>query len=651
LDLKFSIDEANVKKTLFVLLVILAGIPILVAAKDDKPRGTAKVTAATAVSNQGYSHKVGALWTRVTNYGFYGDLTYTEPNFEWPGGSGNIYGWSQSIWIGAEINGAGTVSAGDDNQFRPLDSLYVKKRAQGARSAEDTWTRYTDNNPPNPGVAHKNIGVEITQQTFAWDQSYNDDFIICDYWIKNVGDDANKDGIPEIKRTLNNVYVAFRMDADVSGFNGTSTDTKLWDQDDLTGYDADNNVCYLLDGDNPTVPGNDQGNPDPVTGILRSPGYIGIRLLYADSSHLGSSIKGKWTMFAPTARYNEPSVPSLEYAYIARNVFLQDTVIRDWRIVCAIGPYTIPSDDSIHIVMAWVIGNGRDGIIKNSQVAQNFFNGNYAKVPEAPDEPQYSLESGPVNGVNSIVLDWKNNSEASVDPLTEIQDFDGYGVYRSTRSDASGIPIWDTLAIYPKTLNPATDGQWIGRPYLRSWPPPKRYLNGDSVYYYVDANQANGLIYSYAVTAFDKGDTSLGISRLENAIGRGKTSTKVYMSNSPPTQDVGRVRVVPNPFIGSSRFNNPNPIETNPWVNRVRFINLPPDATISIFTLAGDLVKIIHSGNVVYVSRDVAITGNFTGIAEWDLTTKNNQEVVSGVYIYVVESNAGTTTGKFTIMR
>ncbi len=111
------------------------------------------------------------------------------------------------------------------------------------------------------------------------------------------------------------------------------------------------------------------------------------------------------------------------------------------------------------------------------------------------------------------------------------------------------------------------------------------------------------------------------------------------------------MRVVPNPFMGSSSLNNPNPIETNPWVNRVRFINLPPDAKISIFTLTGDLVRTIRTGDVVYVNRDVSVTGNFTGIAEWDLTTKNNQEAVSGVYIYVVESSVGTTTGKFVIMR
>jgi hypothetical protein len=325
--------------------------------------------------------------------------------------------------------------------------------------------------------------------------------------------------------------------------------------------------------------------------------------------------------------------------------------VRDYRIVSSIGPYTIPPDDSIHIVIAWVIGNGRDGIIKNSQVAQNFFDGNYARVPSAPDQPNYTVSSAPVGGTGSIVLSWKNNAEASRDPLTGQQDFDGYALYRSTRQDAGGNPLWDTLAVYPKLLNPKTDTEWIGRPFLKSWPPPKMMQNGDSVYYYPDPNLPNGMIYTYAVTAFDRGDTSLGIGRLENQIGKGKPSTTVYMANSPPATDVSRIRVVPNPFMGSSSLNNPNPIETNPWVNRVRFINLPPDAKISIFTLTGDLVRTIRAGDVVYVNRDVSITGNFSGIAEWDLTTKNNQETVSGVYIYVVESTAGTTTGKFVIMR
>jgi hypothetical protein len=639
------------KRTLTLLCLAALAFGALAFGKDDKPRALAKGASAAAVPKLGYSQKVGRLWTMVTNYGKWGDEQYTEPNFEWPGGSGNIYGWRQSIWIGAVINGNGTVSAGDDNQFTPLDSIYVTRPADGSKSAQDTWTRYTDLNPANPGVSHTNIGVVVTERSLAWDQSYNGDFMISDFWIKNVGDDTTKDGVVDLKRTLTGVYVAFRFDADVSGFTGSSTDSRLWDQDDLTGYDSTNNICYMYDGDNAAVAGNDVGNPDPTSGILRSPGYIGIRLLDADSAHFQGTFQRKWTMFAPTARYNEPSVPSAEYAYIARNVFLQDSVIRDYRIVCSVGPYTIPADDSIHVVIAWVVGNGKDGIAKNSQVAQNFYNGNYANVPTSPAQPLYTLGSQTVNGANANLLTWQKNAESSVDPLTGQQDFDGYGVYRSTRKDAAGNTIWDTLAIYAKTVNPALDGDWIGRPFLKAWPPPTVTVGGTEQYQFTDPGLPNGMIYTYAVTAFDRGDTALGLPRLENQIGAGKPSTSVYMANSPPAGDLSNVRVVPNPFMGSSAFNNPNPIETNPWVNRIRFINLPPDAKISIFTLAGDLVETIGAGEIVYVSRDATVTGNFSGVAEWDLVTKNNQEVVSGLYIYVVESSVGSTTGKFVIMR
>ena len=607
----------------------------------------------TPVPKLGFSHKVGTLWTMVTNYGKMGDEQYIDPNFEWPGGSGNIYGWRHSIWIGAMINGAGTVSAADANKMVPVDSIHVMTRAQGALSAEDTWTRYNDLNPPTPTGRHVNIGVEITERTYAWDQSYNGDFIIADYWIKNIGDDTTMDGIIDVHRTLTGVYFALREDFDVSGFQGSSTDPSLWSDDDRTGFDSTNNLCYEYDGNWRRYGYNDTGNPDPVTGVLRSPGYIGVRLLSADSTHLNYPVKGKWTMFEPTARYNEPGTgdgPG-QYAYISKVSFLQDTVARDYRIVSAIGPYTIADGDSIHIVIAYVVGYGLNGIIKNSQIAQNFFNGNYAKVPTAPDQPQFSLSSSSSGGTGSIVLKWRNNAEQSLDPFTGFPDFDGYGVYRSIRQDAGGNALWDTLAIYPKSLDPSKDTLWVGRPFLKSWPPTKTFDDGDSVYTLVDPGHPSGMIYTYAVTAFDRGDSSLGLGRLENQIGRGKPSTMVYMANEPATTNVSKVRVVPNPFIGSSPFNNPNPNTTTPWVNRIRFINLPPDATISIFTLAGDLVRTIHTGDVVYTNRDVSVTGDFSGIAEWDLTTKNDQETVSGVYIYVVESSAGKTTGKFVIMR
>lgn len=643
------------KRILLVLLpVFFVFCTVSSAVKGDKKPVAPKKSATTAFTRYGVAIKVGTLWTTVTNYGFLGDRAYIEPNFEWPGGSGNLYGWLQSIWVGAQLPSGGTVSAGDDNQFKPLDTIRVKTRADGSLSVMDTYTRYTDNNPPNPSVAHRPIGVEVTERCYAWDQSYNDDFIITDYWIKNVGADTTNDDIIDVQRTLEGVYVAFRIDADVSGFTGSSTDSRLWDQDDLVDHDSVNKVFYLYDGDNLAVPGNDKGNPDPITGLLRSPGYIGLRLLYSDSAHFaGSTYTGRFTMFSPTARYNEPLTPEGEYDLIKANIFVRDTVVRDYRGIGGVGPFTIPPGDSIHVVVAWVIGNGKDGLLRNSQVAQFMFDGNYEKAPSSPEEPKFTIRTIDVSGEKSAEIKWRRNAETSPDPISGIPDFDGYAVYKSSRNDAGGNPIWDTLAVYVKdnAVNPATDTLWIGRPFLKSWPPDIVVEGSDSLYRFVDPGLMNGMITTYAITSFDKGDSLLGIGRLENQIGKGKPSTAVYMSNNEPATNTSRIRVVPNPFMGSSVFANPNPIETNPWVNRIRFINLPANSTIHIFTLAGDLVKTIKSGDVVYTSRDAAITGNFSGVAEWDLSTRNNQEAVSGIYIYVVDSDVGSFTGKFVIMR
>ncbi len=632
---------------------ILVAIILLLSGSTPPLRSqTTDTVRLTPTTKKTFSHKVGALWNFITNDGYWGN-TYSEPNWEWPGGSGNVYGWRTSIWIGAIIDSLGRVSAGDDRQFVPLDSITVTRPAQGSRSVEDTYTRYTDVNPPSPGVSHKNLGVEITERTYVWDQSYNDDFIISDYWIKNIGDDRNKDGIIDTTRPLRKVYVAWRLDADVSGFAGSGTVSTLWDADDLVGYDSTHRMVYIYDGDNPNVAGDDIGNPDPVSGVLRSPGYMGIRLLYSDSAHFDGVYNGQPTMATPSSRYNEPSDPGQEYTFISTNgISPNATTVADYRALMAIGPYDIPAGDSIHIVIAWVIGIGFDGMVRNSTFAQMLFDNDYGQLATAPTMPTFTLSDAVVGGQKAVAIRWGKDSEFSRDPITDLEDFDGYAVYRSGKNDASGLPIWDTLAVYTKRpLDPVTDSLWYGKPFVQSWPPPIVVIGGDTVYQYLDNGVYDGLIYAYAVTAFDAGDTVNRIERLENQIGIGRPTTRIFMTNSLPAQSLSNIRVVPNPFKGASRYNNPNPIETSPWVGRIRIINLPTDAKVSIFTLAGDLVKTIRAGETVFRSRDVSLTGDFSGVAEWDLVTKNDQEAVTGLYIYVVESSVGTFTGKFTIIR
>ncbi|HEY6951634.1 MAG TPA: hypothetical protein VI758_04455, partial [Bacteroidota bacterium] len=86
------------KRLLSALTILCILVATLAQARGDDTKGSPqpKLKKVGDYAPTGFSHKIGALWTQVTNYGFHGDRAYSEPNFEWPGGSGNIYGWLQS---------------------------------------------------------------------------------------------------------------------------------------------------------------------------------------------------------------------------------------------------------------------------------------------------------------------------------------------------------------------------------------------------------------------------------------------------------------------------------------------------------------------------------------------------------------------------
>ena len=94
------------------------------------------------------------------------------------------------------------------------------------------------------------------------------------------------------------------------------------------------------------------------------------------------------------------------------------------------------------------------------------------------------------------------------------------------------------------------------------------------------------------------------------------------------------IKVVPNPYVVRSRFNE------TAVSRKLRFTNLPQECRISIYTVTGELVKVLEHFD------------RFDGNKWWDLRTANNQEVAPGLYIYHVESNNGQAKiGKFAVIR
>lgn len=99
--------------------------------------------------------------------------------------------------------------------------------------------------------------------------------------------------------------------------------------------------------------------------------------------------------------------------------------------------------------------------------------------------------------------------------------------------------------------------------------------------------------------------------------------------------DLAQVHTVPDPYLGTSLN------DLGPTSKVLQFVNLPPEATIRIYSLTGVLVDVI-------VHEDQSGGGR----AEWDIRNRNSQFVASGVYFFhVVTPNGEEHVGKFTIIQ
>ncbi len=110
------------------------------------------------------------------------------------------------------------------------------------------------------------------------------------------------------------------------------------------------------------------------------------------------------------------------------------------------------------------------------------------------------------------------------------------------------------------------------------------------------------------------------------------TQALVRGNNSLAKSQLDRIRAVPNPYYARSTY------ELNQFNRRLRFMNMPENCTVRIFNLAGQLVRTLEK------------TDASTSILDWDLQTKNDLPVGSGVYIYHVEvPGVGAHTSRLVI--
>lgn len=249
-----------------------------------------------------------------------------------------------------------------------------------------------------------------------------------------------------------------------------------------------------------------------------------------------------------------------------------------------------------------------------------------------------------------------------------LQDFEGYHVWRGIERDGSDLTIIGELSKEEAFIGDAPGGALLDSVYYydvvptlrtgRPWVSPIGAIDcvgtrfdlklAANQYFWYDCNASNGFTYYYAVTTFDRGYTSSssqeGLVKTDNCYASLGTPfacpDELYeLAMAVDAQDdLYNVYVVPNPYrSGGSRLTASN--YHNFPDGLVRFVNLPHDCTIKVFTVAGDLVW-------------ENVQNNAGGVVEWDLTNRSSESIASGVYIFRVEKPDGDSMfGRLVVIR
>ena len=457
----------------------------------------------------------------------------------------------------------------------------------------------------------------------------------------------------------------------------------------LKGYQFPRSLSYIYDGDHPGSSANDYGERE------KSPpneGFLGGSLIYTPApmntvengkDYMGAFSHQWWNWESDPMDLDGDKLDYMLGQHVASQGkrFLNNPLELgfpqfDYRFLLTTGPFDIPEGDTIKVVFALTCGKGLEGLRENSDNAiKAYYSGSKNGTPYEPnsfDEDVHwnlpippvvpELSYSPTSG--GVRLAWDTRAEFSFDANLGRIDFEGYQIYRASYNPQD----WEMIAAFDNrdesvfivdvngdTLNDKTiDGGWV----LLDLPPIQNQfedLGGINLWGDTIDTPLDGIPYYYAVSAYDgyKSAEEAGQELLPSY--SPLSNYKKSVDNAPipvfpgtlyetgddiPSLD--RVLVVPNPYRGTAEWE----VE---YEDRIKFTNLPPVAKISIFSLSGDLIKEIEHTN---------------GQAEeyWDLVTRNNQSVVSGLYVYVVEApdvnivgesskNLEKYIGKFAIFR
>ena len=282
-------------------------------------------------------------------------------------------------------------------------------------------------------------------------------------------------------------------------------------------------------------------------------------------------------------------------------------------------------------------------------------------IPEPPASPQVRVEfetelsSDGTTQENKVVLYWDRSAEETIDPVTGLQDFEGYRVYRSNPGDDKTGNILDQanlIAQYDAPGNRTGFNNGFREVQLSE---PVTFEGDSNEYWY--RFEATGLLsgwqYLFTITAFDEGDVEAGLPSFESS--RVANATRVFPGTPAANEASRKVGVYPNPYRVNAAWDG-----STSRTRKLNFYNVPSRAEIRVYTLAGEIVAEMEHDAATY-SGDTRWYDNFSadnrvlpgGEHSWDILSENGLSLAGGLYLYTVKDldTGDVQHGKFVIIK
>ena len=707
----------------------------------------------------------GNIGLTINNLGLIGNAfrgSYTQKNFpscEYPVGSSIEHLFQGGLWVGGykssrrrTVNPDTSSSAPDSILVKSMLGPYVSTAAfdsptgysagspnfeftasspgitersslpqnqsfrNDAVSHQDFITEFTDKNfsipgsgiPPRLIPGHTNpLGLDVKLESYNWNFSFANFFVILNYKIKNTGLD-----------TLDSLHVGQYYNAVLRNVSRTLPAGTAFFNKGGNGYLDSLQMGYVFDA---------IGDP----GFTES--YIGIKFLGAEK--LGSACQGPvfipaktqeslfkinfqtWLFGSSDPKFFPPPNDPERFSRMSKGLQYEtnwsfaeppgetiQSIIRkpgNRTNVLSCGNFrTLNPGETISVVFAVVcakkdntegLPNSTDSEIQRRNLAANalwaqtaYFgedaNGDGILTPEEDQNSncridRYILPSPPdvpntkvISSNNKIDVYWAANSENSVDPISKEKDFEGYKIYKSSfgfdmKSSIDLQASYELVGEWDKAGNTSSFNTGFTKIQLAK----DTVFEGDTNQYrykFTFPALQNGWQHAISLIAFDKGSVKNNLGPLETA--QRANQFFVFPGTVPNVdQEANKPFVYPDPYYSGAAWEGSS---TRPEDGKLYFANLPPQCEVRIFTTAGDLIDEFTHNALTYqgseswfktystFSQDQKVPDRriFSGGEhDWNLLSKDTQIISRGLYLFSVKDlkTGNIQTGKFTIIK